>query len=72
MPNPYDPESENNYNWYFNTRSGEWIARLKKNKQRMSIKPVVEVRASPNGIEIRKIGSEKWIPASEIVGQSNE
>mgnify|MGYP007030482518 FL=1 len=46
--------------------------RLKKNKQRMSIKPVVEVRASPNGIEIRKIGSEKWIPASEIVGPSNE
>jgi len=66
MPNPYDPETEKNYNWFFNQRSGEWIASPKKIRQR-SINSFVETRGTPSGIEIRKVGTQKWIPASEII-----
>lgn len=66
MPNPYDPETENRYNWFFNQRTGEWISSPKENK-RSSFKSSVETRATPDGIQIRKNGTQKWIPASEII-----
>ena len=66
MPNPYDPETEKNYNWFFNQRTGEWISTPKENK-RTSFKSFVETRVTPSGIEIRKVGTQKWIPAAEII-----
>jgi len=66
MPDPYDPETEKNYNWFFNLRSGEWIASPKENNRR-SFNSFVETRATPNGIEVRKAGTKRWTPASQII-----
>lgn len=68
MPNPHDPESEHHYKWYFKMRSGEWEGTPKEIK-RPSFKPIVETQATFNGIEVRKVGSNKWIPASDIINQ---
>lgn len=61
---PYNPKTEMNYNWHFDVNSQRWRGTP---KLRAPIKPEIETRATPNGIEIRKVGTEKWIPASEII-----
>lgn len=66
MPNPYDPRTEFKYNWFFNQTTGEWISSPKKNK-RSSFNSSVETRANSEGIQIRVRGTQKWIPASEII-----
>ena len=65
MPNPYDRESERDNNWTFNLRTGEWDFTHKIQKQ-PPIKPKIETQANDKGVQIRIVGTEKWIPVSEL------
>ena len=64
-PDPYDPKTEHLYNWFYNQITGEWVSSPKENK-RTSFKSFVETRANHEGVQIRKVGTEKWIPVSEL------
>lgn len=66
MLNPYDPETEHHYNWHFDIANQRWQASPRLDKQRSSFKPLVETRANHEGVQIRKVGTEKWIPVSEL------
>ena len=63
MPGPYDLETEKTLNWKFNPKIGDWDF---TRKNQPPLKSKVETRANHEGVQIRKVGTEKWIPVSEL------
>ena len=71
MPNPYDPRSEGERKWYFNMRTGAWEGTPINNRSTL-VRSTVETQATPDGIQVRKVGTKTWIPVSKILTPPNK